>query len=211
MIGRWPALDQLAALVVMVGHPRHFEPQAVNIRPYPCPKQLMELRKRSMIDLLKLLDACEDLVPHVQAFEHRLFAESTDVKRLVPDVVDERYSMPASQPPAHQSLRIVLPRQVVEGPVFPASQPPGAQGQPIGLPHAVAVVHGHEGQPGVVQPDGTLEDGTSGGLRTQEPQGEDDQMDIQPDVEVVGCESDAPEVESEDDTENEQDMSIEDV
>jgi hypothetical protein len=38
-------------------------------------------------------------------------------------------------------------------------------------------------------------------------------MDIQPDIEVVdlGCDSDAPDVESEDGTENEQDMSIEDV
>lgn len=173
----------------------------------------MELRKRSIIDVVKLLDACKALVPHVQALEHRLFAESTEVNRLVPEVLGERYSMPASQPPEHQSLPVVLPQVVVEEPVFPASQPPGAQGQPIALPHAVAVVQGHEGQPGVVQPNAPLEEGPSGGLGTQQPQGEDDQMDIQPDIEVVdlGCDSDAPDVESEDGTENEQDMSIEDV
>lgn len=68
----WPPPQQLAALLVMVGHARHFEPQRLGDKQYSCPRQLMEVRAASRAHIEALISWWPSLSSHIQPLEERL-------------------------------------------------------------------------------------------------------------------------------------------
>ncbi|KAF8583223.1 hypothetical protein K439DRAFT_1617690 [Ramaria rubella] len=55
VVGRWPPLPQLAALLAMVGHPEFFEPESPNGVAFSCSEHLLILCEKAIEDVKNML------------------------------------------------------------------------------------------------------------------------------------------------------------
>ena len=70
VIKQWPPIDQLVALLVMVGHARHFEAQMVyKDSPFLCPSHLCDVRRQTHEKIKELVEFWPALSSHVTQWE----------------------------------------------------------------------------------------------------------------------------------------------
>ncbi|KAF8495043.1 hypothetical protein BU17DRAFT_72536 [Hysterangium stoloniferum] len=72
VLHNWPPLEQLAYLLVLTGHPHHFEPEAKEGDPYQCSSTLIPTRKVSLKRIFHILNFCPEIQQDVRRIENEM-------------------------------------------------------------------------------------------------------------------------------------------
>lgn len=109
----WPPLPELAALLVMVGHARHFEPEMLGEGGrYECAQDLMDGRDDAAPRIHRILQFWPDLNPHVRAAESAVTdASGVAIKSLV---VNRKRKGDAAAGKQRKRRRRIVSRAVID-------------------------------------------------------------------------------------------------
>ncbi|KAF8500007.1 hypothetical protein BU17DRAFT_72155, partial [Hysterangium stoloniferum] len=72
VLHNWPPLEQLAYLLVLMGHPHHLEPEAKEGDPYQCSSTLIPTRKVSLKRIFHILNFCPEIQQDVRQIENEM-------------------------------------------------------------------------------------------------------------------------------------------
>ncbi|KAF8523874.1 hypothetical protein BU17DRAFT_63526 [Hysterangium stoloniferum] len=72
VLHNWPPLEQLAYLLVLTGHPHHFEPEAKEGDPYQCSSTLIPTCKVSLKRIFHILNFCPEIQQDVRQIKNEM-------------------------------------------------------------------------------------------------------------------------------------------